>query len=404
MVERLQDRLYHDLILPEEALNLRQEVRAFVQSELEPLALQIAQQDESRENFPWAAFRKMAHAGLFQMPFAKPYGGRDLDYPTCATIVTMEELSYASNSLAAVFDVQCMLAGQALMYASEALRQQYLAPLVRGEKVACFATTEPDASSELSVASLKTVARRDGKQFIVIGRKRFITNAPVGDFVTALCVLDGTLNMLVIDLNAPGVRVGKPDLKTGNRGQLTADIYFEEARVPEENLIGQPGKGLQIALGSLTYGRIGIAATGVGMAQSALDEAVDYMKRRQAFGKKIAQFQYWQMRIAELMTEVENARSLCYKAARRRDAGIEFPEPEAAMAKYYATKIAGDVAREAVQIFGGYGYLRSLGTDQSTYKVEQIYRDCKIAEIYEGTNEIQRFIIARQVFGKEFTG
>jgi butyryl-CoA dehydrogenase len=128
------------------------------------------------------------------------------------------------------------------------------------------------------------------------------------------------------------------------------------------------------------------------------------MKKREAFGKKIAQFQYWQMRVAELVTGVENARSLCYKAAWRRDQGVEFPEPEAAMAKYYATQIAGDVAREAVQIFGGYGYVRALGADHSTYKVEQIYRDCKIAEIYEGTNEIQRFIIARHVFGKAYTG
>jgi butyryl-CoA dehydrogenase len=316
----------------------------------------------------------------------------------------MEELAYASNSIAAIYDVQCMLAGQALSYGSELVREKYLGPLIRGHKLACFATTEPEASSDLSVRSLQTTARREGEQWIISGRKRFITNAPVGNFVIALCKTDDGLCMIVIDLDAPGVRVGEPDKKTGNRGQLTADIVFDNVSMPAENLVGQAGQGLTVALGALTYGRIGIGATGVGMAQAALDEAVAYMKRREAFGKKIAQFQYWQLRVAELMTHVENARSLCYKAALRRDQGVEFPEPEAAMAKYYSTQIAGDVAREAVQIFGGYGYMRSLGADHTTYKVEQIYRDCKIAEIYEGTNEVQKFIIARHIFGKDYTG
>lgn len=404
MTIRLQDQLFHDVFLPDETKEIRGEVREFVEKEVEPVAHQIAQQEESPETFPWDVFRKMAEQGLFQIPFPSQNGGRGLEYPTCATVVTMEELAYASNSVAAIYDVQCMLAGQALTYGSEALQEKYLRPLIRGEKVACFATTEPEASSDLSPQSLKTTARKEGNKWVINGRKRFITNAPVGDFVVALCSTDEKLSMLVIDLDAPGVRAGEPDKKTGNRGQLTADIDLDNVEVPEENLVGQVGKGLRVALGALTYGRIGIGATGVGMAQAALDEAVDYMKRREAFGKKLAQFQYWQMCLAELLTKVENARSLCYKAAYRRDQGVEFPEPEAAMAKYYATMIAGDVAREAVQIFGGYGYMRYLGADQSTYKVEQIYRDCKIAEIYEGTNEIQRFIIARHVFGKEYTG
>lgn len=402
MTIRLQDRLFHDVFLPEETKKIRAEVRDFATRVVEPVAHQIAQQEESTETFPWDVFREMGKQGLFRIPFPEKNGGRGLEYPTLAAVVTMEELAYASNSIAAIYDVQCMLAGQALSYGSEMLQEKYLAPLTRGEVVACFATTEPEASSDLS--SLKTIARKDGDRWIITGRKRFITNAPVGDFVVALCSTGETSSMIVIDLDREGIRVGAPDKKTGNLGQLTADIILKDVEVPGENLVHEIGKGLRVALGSLTYGRIGIGATGVGMAQAALDESVDYMKRREAFGKKIAQFQYWQMRIAELVTEVENARSLCYKAAYRRDQGLEFPEPEAAMAKYYATKIAGDVAREAVQIFGGYGYMRALGADQSTYKVEQIYRDCKIAEIYEGTNEIQRFIIARQVFGKEYTG
>src|SRR3990172_6826177 len=200
MVTRLQDQLFHDVLMPDEAQEIRREVRAFVEKEVEPVAHRIAQQDESKENFPWEVFRRMADAGLLAIPFPKAYGGRGLQYPTCATIVTMEELAYASNSIAAIYDVQCMLAGQALTYGSEALKEKYLKPLIRGEKVACFATTEPDASSDLSVQSLKTTARREGEQWIINGRKRFITNAPVGSFVTALCVADGALSMIAVDL------------------------------------------------------------------------------------------------------------------------------------------------------------------------------------------------------------
>jgi butyryl-CoA dehydrogenase len=187
----------------------------------------------------------------------------------------------------------------------------------------------------------------------------------------------------------------------GNRGQLTSDIYFDNVEVPAENMIGDEGKGLHIALGTLTYGRIGIGASGVGMAQSAFDESVAHMKQREAFGKTLSGFQYWQFRMAERAIQIENARNLYCKAAFRMDQGIEFPEPEAAGAKYYGTECATDMARDAVQIFGGYGYMRLLEHDQSTSKVEEIYRDSKVTEIYEGTNEIQKFIIAREIFGRD---
>lgn len=171
-----------------------------------------------------------------------------------------------------------------------------------------------------------------------------------------------------------------------------------------ENLIAEEGKGFHVALRALTYGRIGIGASGVGMAQSAFDECVEYIKHREVFGKKIAHFQYWQYRLAEIAIQIENARNLYSKAALRMDQGVEFPEPEAAGAKYYCTECAIDMARDAVQIFGGYGFMRMLANDQSTYKVEEIYRDSKITEIYEGANEIQKWIISRNIFGKGFTG
>ena len=171
--------------------------------------------------------------------------------------------------------------------------------------------------------------------------------------------------------------------------------------VPEKNILGGIGNGLHTALGTLTYGRVGIGASGVGMAQAAFDESLAYMKERSAFGKKIGQYQYWQFKMAERATEIEHARNLYSKAALRMDQGVEFPEPEAAAAKYYATELAGNMARDAVQIFGGYGFMKELSHDKSHYKVEQIFRDCKIAEIYEGTNEIQKMLLARTIFGRD---
>jgi alkylation response protein AidB-like acyl-CoA dehydrogenase len=399
---RMKDQLYHEMILPKETQEIGKKVREFTIREIAPVSHEIGQREESRDSFPEEAFRKMAAADLFRIPFPREWGGLGLQYPVCATVVTVEELAYLSDSIAAIYDVHCILAGHALLYASDPLKEEYLRPMTAGERKGCFATTEPIASTDLSPRSLKTTARKKGDRYIVSGQKRFITNACVADFVTALVNTDGKLSMLVVDLASPGCRVGEPDRKIGNKGQLTSDIYFDQVEVPVDHLIGEEGRGLHIALGTLTYGRIGIGASGVGMAQSAFDECVAYMKQREAFGKKIGQFQYWQFRLAERAIQIENARNLYAKAALRKDQGVEFPEPEAAGAKYYGTECAGDLARDAVQIFGGYGYMRRLGHDQSTYKVEEIYRDCKIAEIYEGTNEIQKLIIARSIFGKEF--
>lgn len=397
---RMQDRLYHDMILPGEAIDIRKKAREFAIKQVAPIGYQIAHTEETKDTFPLEIFRSLAQEDFFRIPFPKEFGGLGLKYPVCATVVTVEELAYVSNSIAAIYDVHCILAGHALMYGSEVLKQKYLRPMTLGNKIACFATTEPGASSELSPRTLKTTATKKGSKYIVNGQKRFITNSCVADFVTTLVNTDGELSMLVIDLNLKGCNVGMPDKKLGNKGQLTADIHFTDVEVPSENLIGEEGKGLHIALGTLTYGRVGIGASGVGMAQSAYDECVEYMNNREAFGKKVAQFQYWQFKMAERAIQIENARNLYCKAALRMDNGVEFPEPEAAGAKYYSTQCAVDMARDAVQIFGGYGFMELLGQDGSMYKVEEIYRDSKITEIYEGTNEIQKLIIAREIFGK----
>jgi len=401
---RMQPQLYHDLIFHEETLVIREKAREFVVRELAPLAYEIAHKEEHKDNFPKAIFHKLVKEDFSRIPFAKDVGGLGLKYPACATAVVVEELAYMSNSVASTYDAYFILASHALMYGSDLIKQKYLRPLIAGKKLVCFATSEPTGSTELSLRTLRTFGKRQGNKYIINGQKRFITGACVADFVVALINTDGRLSMIVIDLRTKGCRVGDPDKKLGNKGQLTSDIYFHDVEIPFENLIGEEGGGLRIALESLTYGRVGIGASGVGMAQSAFDESVAHMKRREVFGKRIAQFQYWQFRLAERAIQIENSRNLYSKAAMRMDQGIAFPEPEASGAKYYATECAVNMARDAVQIFGGYGFMETLEHDKSTYKVEEIYRDSKIAEIYEGTNEIQKLIIAREIFGKEMTG
>lgn len=404
LVPRYQNSLYHDLITPEEILAIRREVRHFADEHVAPVAYTIGHTEESVDAFPRDLFAKMAKAGLFRIPFAAEVGGRGLKYPASATAVMIEELAYHSNSVAAIVDVHCILAGNALKHGSDSIKQRYLTPLLSGEMIGSFATTEPDASTDLSVEAMCTIATRTDDGYVVNGRKRYITNSPVANFVVLLCVDDDRMTELVVELDWPGVQVGKPDKKLGNHGQLTADIYFDNVRVPFENVVGNPGQGLKIALQTLTYGRVGIAASGTGMAQALFDHSAERLKARRVFGKAIAQFQHWQFKMAERATEIENARNLYLKAALRMDEGHAFPEPEAAMAKWYGTDLAASFARDAVQIFGGYGFMRELAADGSHYRVEEIYRDCKIAEIYEGANEIQKLVIARGIFGKEVTG
>lgn len=401
---RQQDRLFHDLVLPEEAVRVRADVREFADREVAPRARAVGEREESYESFPRDLFAAMAEAGLFALPFG-PDLGAGLEYPVCATATAVEELAYRSSSIAAIYDVHCILAGHALDFGGAALRQRYLRPLIAGQVVGAFATTEPGASSDLSPTAVTTVADRSGDGWVVNGRKRFITNSPVADFIVTLCRTGDNLTLLVVDSDPTrGVDVGPPDRKLGNRGQLTADVRFADVPVPEENVIGEVGQGLRLALATLTYGRIGIGAAGVGIGQAAFDLAVEHLRTRRAFGRRLAQFQYWQFRMAERAAQLDAARTLYQKAALRLDGGVAFPEPEAAMAKVAGTELAVDMTRDAIQVFGGYGFLRELGDDGTAYRLEELYRDAKIGEIYEGANEIQKWIVARTLFGRELTG
>jgi alkylation response protein AidB-like acyl-CoA dehydrogenase len=404
-LSRTDDRLWHDVFLPDDVRDVRPRARAAVAAHLAPVARRIGQLEESAQSFPWDAFRGLASAGMFAVPFPEPYGA-GLDHAMLATCVVAEEIAYESSSLAGVYDGQCILNARALSFARPEVRDRVLPGLISGELVFAFATTEPQASSDLTPGALETVARRTPDGFEVSGRKRWITNSVVADWACVLCRdsdSDGA-TMLLIDMKVPGVTVGEPDLKMGHRGQITADIVFDKVHVPADHALGEPGRGLGSALASLAAGRVGIAAAGVGVAQAALDLAVQRLRTRVLFGKKLGEMQYWQYRLAERATELEAARAMYQKAAVRIDRGDRSGDPEASMAKAYATRLANDLARDALQIHGGYGFARRVSATGEEYRLEEIYRDAKILEIFEGANEVLQWVIARQLIGRDVTG
>ncbi|KSZ56623.1 acyl-CoA dehydrogenase [Rhodococcus pyridinivorans KG-16] len=401
---RTADRLYHDLLSPDEVAEVRQRVRRAAAATIAPIASRIARGDERLDGFPRDAFEALATSGLFRIPFAGDVGGDDLAHPASSTAVAVEELAYYSNSVAAIFDVHCILAGNALNQGTAAQRRQWLIPLVNGEIVGSFATSEPGASSDLSPSAVQTEATRTDSGWVLHGRKRWITNSVVATFVVVLARTGDRLSTFIVPTDTPGVTIGTPDRKLGNKGQITADVILDQVHLGSEALLGEEGGGLKIALQTLTYGRIGIAAAGVGMAQAAFDHTAHHLARRHAFGGPLAKMQHWQFLMADRATSIASARDLYLKAALRLDSGVAFPEPEAAMAKLRGTEISVDMARDAVQAFGGLGFTQSVGADDTDGPVEAFYRDSKIGEIYEGANEVQKWVLARQIFGRDITG
>lgn len=399
---RYANKLYDDLWLPEETLMVRQQVRDFAEKEISPVAHSLNNTPESLNAVPRELIKKMADAGLFRIPFAKEYGGAGLEFPTLATMVLLEEVSYFSAGLAAsMIDVQLILYGHTLKHAKESVKRELFPGCMAGDYIGAFATSEPAASTDLSVKALQTVATRVEGGYRVNGQKRWITNSPIAKWLTVLVKMDEGLTMLLVDLEGEGVTVGAPDKKMGNLCQLTADIQFEDVFVPSEHLVGEEGKGLKAALTSLTLGRVGIGAVGVGMAQAAFDYACDYMKQRSVFGKPLAEFQHWQYKFADYATQIENARNLYVKAALIEDKQRPGVQHMCGMAKLVGSSLAGDVARDAIQVCGGYGFVKELAHTGQQYPLEAIYRDSKIGEIYEGANEVQKLIISREIFGKK---
>ncbi|GAA1909888.1 acyl-CoA dehydrogenase family protein [Williamsia serinedens] len=401
---RTADRLFDDSHLPAETIEIRSQARDFASSVLLPRAAELNSAEESLEAFPRNLVTAIADAGLYRVLFPTDVGGLGLEFPTLAAAVVLEELGYHSPGVAsALYDGQALLVGRTLDNAPAPLRAEYLPRLVAGEIVGSFATSEPDASTDLSAEQMATVARPVDGGYRVAGRKRWITNSCAADIMTTLCVCDGAQLMLLIDMQEPGVTVLAPDRKMGNRVQLTSDVILDEVFVPSSHVIAEPGRGLPAALASLSVGRIGIGAVGVGMAQAAFDLAARHMGRREAFGHRLGEFQHWQFRFAEHAIALESARSLYQKAARKIDV-TQRAEPEAAMAKVTGSRVAVDVARDAIQVHGGYGFVRSLTADPVVNHLESIWRDSKIGEIYEGANEVQLWSIARVALGRDLTG
>jgi alkylation response protein AidB-like acyl-CoA dehydrogenase len=375
------------LDLTEEQKLLEQTVREFANAEVKPLAKEL---DETGQ-FPRETFRKAAELGLTGIAVPEQYGGAGFDHISYAIVI--EEISRVCASTGAILaGHNSLYCGPIHSYATEEQKERLLVPFARGEKIGCFALTEPHAGSD--AAALKTRAVHRGDHYIVNGTKSWITSGGIADAAIVYVNTDPAsrekgITALVIERGSPGFKVGKEEKKLGINGTACVDLSFSDCEVPVENRIGQEGQGYKIALSTLDAGRIGIAAQAVGISQGAFDEALKYSHQRVAFGQPIANFQAIQFMLADMATEIDAARLLTRKAAWKQDTGARFTM-EAAIAKLFASEMATRVTHRAIQIHGGYGYSRE-------YPVERMYRDARVTEIYEGTSEIQRLVIASWV-------
>lgn len=363
---------------------LRQNVREFVKKEMADYPEHV---DETG-CIPKDIMEKLARYQFISPIIPKEYGGAGADYVSYAII--MEEISKRCASTGTFITAGASLVALPLLnFGTEIQKQKYLKPLASGEKIGCFGLTEPGAGSD--AASGTTTARWEGDHYVLNGRKCFITNAPIADFAIISAMTDRTkgvkgISVFIVDANTEGWSVGAHENKMGIRGTITSDIVLDNVKVPKENLLDIEGKGFKIMMNTLDYGRIGVAAQALGIAQGALDEAIKYVKERKQFGKPLSKFQNTQFKIAELATKVQAARLLVYDAAKIKDEGGK-PGLQSSMAKYYAAEIANEVAYWALQLHGGYGYIKD-------YPIERMYRDARITSIYEGTSQIQQMVIA----------
>jgi len=378
-----------DLKLTEEQEMMRKMVWDFavndVQPEVEPM--------EREDRFPAEIIRKMGELGLMGIPIPEKYGGSDMDYTSY--IIAINELSKVSATLGVILSVHTSVGTNPILYfGNEEQKNKYLPKLASGEYLGAFALTEPGAGSD--VANMKTRAVKDGDNYILKGSKIFITNGGQADtYVTFARTSDEPgskgVSAFIVEKDTPGLEIGKPEKKMGLHGSSTVQLSFDNCVVPKEQLLGEEGNGFKIAMANLNVGRIGIAAQALGIGEAALEHATAYAKEREQFGKPIAENQGIAFKLADMATEVEAAKLLVYQAAALVEQGGQSSK-EASMAKMYASKTARKAAIEAVQIYGGYGYTEE-------YPVERLFRDAKVTEIYEGTNEIQHIVIAKNLLG-----
>jgi butyryl-CoA dehydrogenase len=376
-----------DFHLSEEHELLRQTVRDFAETEIKPHSAEL---DETAR-FPKDLYVKAAELGLAGITMPEAYGGAGMD--NLAYVIAIEEMSRVDASMGVILSVNNSLVCDPIHdFGTDDQKQRYLPPLASGRQLGCFCLTEANAGSD--AGSIQTVAVRKGDRYVINGSKNFITCGDGADMAIIFASTDRSLkhkgiSAFLTETSRPGFHKRKVENKMGIRCSGSTEIYLEELEVPVQDLLGGEGQGFKIAMHTLDRGRIGIAAQALGIAQAALDESVHYANQREQFGEKIGTFQAIQWKLADMATQVEAARLLTYRAALMKHSGKRFSK-EAAMAKLFASEVSHFVTHAAVQIFGGYGYIKE-------FPVERFYRDSRITEIYEGTNEIQRLVIAAAV-------
>jgi len=376
-----------DFQLTEEQKMIQQMARDFAQREVAPMAAKL---DES-STFPAMHLKKMAELGLMGMMIPTEWGGSGLD--TLSYVLALEEISAACASTAVTMSVNNSLyCGPILKFGTDAQKQKYLKPFASGEKLGAYCLSEPGTGSD--AANQRTIATLKGDKYILNGTKNFITNGPHADAMVVYAMTDKEkkhkgISCFIVEKTFPGFSIGKIENKLGIRASSTSEIVLENCEVPKENLLSGEGQGFSVAMNTLDAGRIGIGTQALGIARAAFEAARKYSIEREAFGKKIAEFGSIQDYLADMNTKIDAARLLIHRAAWMKDQGVSFSK-QAAMGKLFASEAAMWVTTKAIQVFGGYGYMKD-------YPVERLFRDAKITEIYEGTSEIQRLVIARNL-------
>jgi alkylation response protein AidB-like acyl-CoA dehydrogenase len=355
------------------------------------LTSEVLDKIEETDVFPEEILNKMGKAGFFGIKIPKELGGAGSDHR--GYVVVMEEIAKAS-AVASLYvsSPNSLSGGPLLLSGTEQQLEKYLRPVVTGEKILAFGLTEPGAGSDAS--GMTTTAVEDGDSYVLNGRKTFITMAPFSDYAVIYAKTDMSrgakgITAFIVDMKSEGVSCGKPEHKMGLIGCATSDIILENVRVPKEDMLGELNQGFTNAMKTLDVGRIGVAAQSIGVAQAALDEAIQYAKDRKQFGRRIADFQGISFMIAEMATKLQAAKHLVYDAAYKKDTN-QNATTAASMAKFYASEVCNEICAKAVQIHGGYGYMKE-------YRVERLYRDCRVFTIYEGTSQVQQMVIAGQL-------
>jgi len=378
--------------LIDEQQMIRDVARDFAQNEIKPIAGEL----DREGRFPTDLVKKLGELGFMGIFVPQNYGGSGMDTFSC--VLALEEICKACASTGVIMSVNNSLVCEPILrFGTEEQKKKYLSPLAKGEKLGCFSLSEPAAGSD--AGSIRTTAIRKGDYYIINGTKNWVTNGPEADIIVLFTSVDLSkkhrgITAFIVEKETPGIIVGKKEDKLGIKASGTSQLIFEGCRVPAQNRLGEEGEGFKIAMQTLDGGRIGIATQAVGIAQAAFEEAVRYSRERESFGKQISKFQAIQFMLADMATRIEAARLLVWQAARMKDRKMKFTK-QSAMAKVFAAETAMWVTTKAIQIHGGYGYT----TD---YPVERHFRDAKITEIYEGTSEIQRIVIANEVL-KEFS-